>query len=220
VNNWTDHSATENSGTISLTGGQRYDLRMEFYENGGNATARLLWSHASIPKAVVPNARLRPQAQSGPATIRINFQPAGATVPGGHLVDSGRLYGDRGNGRTYGWSTDATSQTRDRNSARSPDQRYDTLAYMQRAPTASAFWEIAVANGSYEVRIVAGDPVYYGNVVRIAAEGVLVAGGSTTSAARWVDGTATVNVTDGRLTIANGAGADGNKVCFVEITPR
>ena len=49
--------ATENSGTIALTGGQRYDIRMEFYENGGGATARLLWSGPSVPKAVVPSAR-------------------------------------------------------------------------------------------------------------------------------------------------------------------
>ncbi len=41
VNNWTDHGSTENSGTIALTAGQRYDIRMEFYENGGDAVARL-----------------------------------------------------------------------------------------------------------------------------------------------------------------------------------
>jgi hypothetical protein len=220
VNNWTDHSATENSATISLTAGQRYDIRMEFYENGGNATARLLWSHASISKAVIPSARLYPQGQSGPAAIRINFQPASAPVPGGYLPDGGRPYGARGNGQTYGWNADITAQTRDRNAGNSPDQRYDTLAYMQRAPTTNAVWEIAVPNGSYGVRVVAGDAVFFGNVVRIAAEGAPVAAGTTTSAARWVDGTATVSVTDGRLTITNGAGADGNKICFVEITPR
>ena len=61
ISNWTDHGATENRATISLTAGQRYTIRIDFYENGGNATARLLWSHASIPKAVVPTARLFPQ---------------------------------------------------------------------------------------------------------------------------------------------------------------
>ena len=58
VNNWTNHGTTENSGTIALTAGQRYDIRMEFYEDTGNATARLLWSSPSAPKAVVPSARL------------------------------------------------------------------------------------------------------------------------------------------------------------------
>ena len=61
VNNWTNHTVIENSGTIALTAGQRYAIRMEFYENTGNATARLLWSSPSTPKAVVPSARLFPQ---------------------------------------------------------------------------------------------------------------------------------------------------------------
>ena len=50
INNWTDHAATEDRGTISLTAGQRYTIRMEFFENVGNATARLLWSSASTPQ--------------------------------------------------------------------------------------------------------------------------------------------------------------------------
>ena len=42
--------------------------------------------------------------------------------------------------------------------------------------------------------------------------------GTPTSTNRWVEGTQTVTVSDGRLTVANGAGASGNKICFVEIT--
>ena len=42
--------------------------------------------------------------------------------------------------------------------------------------------------------------------------------GTPTTAARWVDGTGTVQVNDGRLTIGNYAGANNNKICFVEIT--
>ena len=57
VSNWTDHAAVENSGTIALSGGQRYDIRMEYYERGGQATARLLWSSPSTAKAVIPTAR-------------------------------------------------------------------------------------------------------------------------------------------------------------------
>jgi hypothetical protein len=60
VNNWTDHATTENSGTISLTAGQRYAIRMEFYEKGGSAIARLFWSSASTPKELVPRTRLFP----------------------------------------------------------------------------------------------------------------------------------------------------------------
>jgi hypothetical protein len=42
--------------------------------------------------------------------------------------------------------------------------------------------------------------------------------GTTTGQQRWLGGTATVTLSDGRLTISNAAGADSNKICFVEIT--
>ncbi len=109
---------------------------------------------------------------------------------------------------------------RNRNTANSPDERYDTLAYMQRPGNPDAFWEIAVPNGTYTVRVVAGDPSYYGSTFRIAVEGVLTISGITSSAAPWLDATSTVTVADGRLTIRNSAGATSNKICFVDITPQ
>lgn len=59
IDNWTDHGATEDSGSIALNAG-RYDVRMEFYENGGDAIARLLWSSPAIAKEVVPQSQLYP----------------------------------------------------------------------------------------------------------------------------------------------------------------
>jgi hypothetical protein len=220
VNNWTNHGTIENSGTIALAGGQRYAVTMEFYEDTGNATARLLWSSASTPKAVVPSARLFPQAPATSTTMRVNFQTASAPVPAGYLKDGGLAFGDRGNGRSYGWNADNTAQMRDRNSAASPDQRYDTLAYMQRPANPDAVWEIAVPNGTYLVYAVAGDAAYFDITYRIAVEGVLTVSGTSNSASRWIEGTATVTVTDGRITIRSAAGATANKICFVEITPQ
>ena len=53
----------------------------------------------------------------------------------------------------------------------------------------------------------------------IAAEGVVMVDGTTSSASPWFEQTQTVTVGDGRLTISNRAGADGgNKICFIEIT--
>jgi hypothetical protein len=60
INNWTNHAATEDCGTITLTAGQRYDIRLEFYENFGQAQIRLTWQSASQPKQVVPRERLYP----------------------------------------------------------------------------------------------------------------------------------------------------------------
>jgi glucose/arabinose dehydrogenase len=60
VDNWTDHAAVENSGSIVLAAGQRYDIRLEYYENSNNAVIELRWSSPSTPKAIVPTARLFP----------------------------------------------------------------------------------------------------------------------------------------------------------------
>ena len=130
------------------------------------------------------------------------------------------VYGARGNAQTYGWNRDNTAQTRDRNLPLSPDQAYDTLTHLQKRENPNASWEIALPNGSYAVRIVSGDAANFDSVFRVAAEGVLVVSGTPTTGSRWVEGTATVTVSDGRLTITNAAGATNNKICFVEITPR
>ena len=215
VNNWTDHGSTENSGTIALTGGQRYDIRMEFYENGGAAVARLSWSGPSIPKAVIPSSRLYAAAATSTA-IRLNFQPATAAIPAGYLADTGLPFANRGNGQTYGWNADNSALTRDRDSTLSPDQRYDTLTHLQKVENPDAVWEIAVPNGTYNVRVVAGDAGFFDSVFRLTVEGMLTVSGTPTTSARWVEGTSTVAVTDGRLTI-RGFGAMNNKLCFVEI---
>lgn len=217
VNRWTNHAAIEDRGTITLTAGQRYAIRMEYYENTGTATARLLWSSASVPKAVIPTSRLYPQ---GGSVIRVNFQPASAPVPSGYLSDGGLTFGNRGNGHSYGWTITNTSQARDRNSTRSPNQAYDTLIHMQEPGNPNAVWEIAVPNGAYYVRVVAGDAAYFDSAYRMAAEGTLTVNGTPTSATRWIEGTSTVTVGDGRLTITNAAGASNNKICFVVVTPR
>ncbi|MEJ7711856.1 MAG: DNRLRE domain-containing protein [Pyrinomonadaceae bacterium] len=149
---------------------------------------------------------------------KVNFQPAGATVPSGYLADAGAIYGERGGGYAYGWSADASANTRDRNSSNSPDQRFDTLIFMQKYGAHT--WEMAVPNGTYQVKVVSGDPSYYNYNYRINVEGVLVVDGTSTSTVRWIEGTQVVTVTDGRLTVTNEQGATNNKLCFLEISSR
>ncbi len=54
INNWTLHSARENKGSITLSGGQQYDIKLEFFENTGQAVAALLWKGPGIGKQVIP----------------------------------------------------------------------------------------------------------------------------------------------------------------------
>ncbi|WP_158453665.1 beta-glucanase [Paenibacillus beijingensis] len=60
INKWFDQGTTEWTGTIQLTAGQKYDIRMEYFENTGSASAKLSWSSASQPKQIIPQHRLYP----------------------------------------------------------------------------------------------------------------------------------------------------------------
>lgn len=44
IDNWTDHGTVEDAAPIRLTKGRRYGLKVEYFYNGGDATARLLWT--------------------------------------------------------------------------------------------------------------------------------------------------------------------------------
>lgn len=148
------------------------------------------------------------------STIYINFQPPTAPVPAGYLRDAGTVYRDQGNGYTYGWDV-ANTAYRDRN--RLSDQRYDTLTHTQLYGTRT--WALGVPNGTYTVRLVAGDPATYNSVYRFNLEGQLALSGTPTSTQRFVEATRTVTVSDGALTLTNAAGASNNKIAFIDVTP-
>jgi hypothetical protein len=60
VENWTDHASTVNSGTIALAAGLKYDIQMDYYENGGGAVAKLEWSSPSQARQIIPQSQLYP----------------------------------------------------------------------------------------------------------------------------------------------------------------
>jgi len=64
IDNWTDHSPTENKGTIDLVAGQQYSIEMWWYERGGGATAQLRWESPSTPKQIIPQAALWPPVKA------------------------------------------------------------------------------------------------------------------------------------------------------------
>ncbi len=58
VNQWTDHGPTESSGTITLVAGQRYSIKMEYYENTVGALAQLRWTIPSGTDEIIPQTDL------------------------------------------------------------------------------------------------------------------------------------------------------------------
>jgi glucose/arabinose dehydrogenase len=68
IDSWINQAATSHSGTISLAGGTKYDLRMEYYENGGLASAQLYWASVSQASQIIPTSQLYPAAATPPPT--------------------------------------------------------------------------------------------------------------------------------------------------------
>ena len=58
IDKWYTHSTQEFSGKISLTGGQKYAIRVDYFENTGVAGIELRWSSKSQAKQIIPTSRL------------------------------------------------------------------------------------------------------------------------------------------------------------------
>jgi PA14 domain len=53
INHWTA-GASNQSATAALTAGTAANIRLEYFDTTGTATAQLLWSGPSVTKAVIP----------------------------------------------------------------------------------------------------------------------------------------------------------------------
>jgi hypothetical protein len=152
--------------------------------------------------------------------VKVNFQLATTATPQGYLADAGQPYSDA---RGYGWVNpvskepkDNTANMRERSSA-TVETRMRTLALMQ--GTSPGSWELKVANGTYNVTVGAGDIGFYDSNHRINAEGTPVISGFVPTAQTPTQiATATVEVTDGKLTL-DAAGGTNTKITFVIVDP-
>ncbi|MEH2319469.1 PA14 domain-containing protein [Nostoc sp.] len=58
INHFADQSAREYSGSIALVAGQKYDIKLEYYENTYSAISQLAWSSSSGAKEIIPQSQL------------------------------------------------------------------------------------------------------------------------------------------------------------------
>ena len=96
VENWTDHGDTENvSPAMELQAGSRVSVEMWMYENGGGATAILMWESPSNAKGPIPASAFgAPLVARGPVpmtgAIDVTQAPVLSWMPGegatGHHV--------------------------------------------------------------------------------------------------------------------------------------
>jgi hypothetical protein len=71
VDSFVDQGPTKHSGKIFLIAGGVYDIRMDYYENGGGAVARLFWTRPGQSEEIIPMANLRLTPENIVATPEI-----------------------------------------------------------------------------------------------------------------------------------------------------
>ena len=60
IDNWDNGGGEGVSQLISLEAGQKYDIKLEYFEETGEASAQLLWESLSQNKEIIPASQLYP----------------------------------------------------------------------------------------------------------------------------------------------------------------
>ncbi|MEA2452742.1 MAG: hypothetical protein QOG04_1452 [Actinomycetota bacterium] len=128
----------------------------------------------------------------------------------GYTQDNGEVYAAR-NGFSYGWNFNHTDGMRDRGTL--ADQLLDTLAHFH----SGGKWEIAVPNGTHDVKVSIGDTSHTSSHT-INVEGVNYWNNIFLNTYQFQQMTKTVTVNDGKITIDQGTmGNDMTHINYLEI---
>jgi hypothetical protein len=71
IDKWIDDWGIEYSGTIALTAGQKYDIKIEYFENYGGAACKLEWASSSQAREVVPQSQLYSSSVKSTETLNV-----------------------------------------------------------------------------------------------------------------------------------------------------
>jgi hypothetical protein len=82
IDNWADNWDVEKTGEpIALQAGQKYDIKVEYFEHFGGSNLRLRWQSPSTAKQIVPaDAFTVPDGFDPPGPLTAAVAPAGDTV--------------------------------------------------------------------------------------------------------------------------------------------
>jgi hypothetical protein len=203
---------------VASVGGRATRAAVGGLPAGGSGTFRVRARNASGTSMASATA----SGVAAPSGWFVNFAnssfttgAAGYPLPG-YGDDYGDVFGDREGGMTYGWLEDNTANSRHRQNDTSPDPRHDTLNHLQK-DAGDMVWELAIPNGRYAVRIVAGDATAVDSVFQFSVEDVLTTTYTPSAAAVWGTFEVEARVADGLLTIRSGPAAANNKICFVTV---
>ncbi|MGM0560076.1 MAG: carbohydrate-binding protein [Pseudomonadota bacterium] len=188
--------------------------------------------------------------------VKINFEPvsaqttqglpAGYATPEGYLADTGQAFGERGNGFSYGWVTEASVADGTENGTLPSDQpanahwykdsvseasdlqkTYAHFEYPGASGTPARAWEMELENGTYQVTLSVGDTAgAFDSNYNINVEGQSfmpdwvpanpINGSTNGGGFRSTLVTGMVTVTDGRLTI-DSIGGDNTEIQYLAV---
>ena len=60
IDDWSSHGVTENAATINVVAGQKYDLRLDYFEQDLGGQAQLLWGSPCQARQIIPQTQLYP----------------------------------------------------------------------------------------------------------------------------------------------------------------
>ncbi|HEU0177662.1 MAG TPA: PA14 domain-containing protein, partial [Blastocatellia bacterium] len=71
------------SAPVEMRAGEKVDIRLEYYDDGGEALIQLLWSSASTPMQIIPRRYLYPEAAADISTPTDTNKQSGMLLPPG-----------------------------------------------------------------------------------------------------------------------------------------
>ena len=69
LDGWVDQAPATYTGTFPMVAQQRYNIQVDYYQNGGGAVAMLAWSSPSTASAIVPASQLYPVTNPPPGVV-------------------------------------------------------------------------------------------------------------------------------------------------------
>jgi Malectin domain/Kelch motif len=192
----------------------------------GRARLRVgLTALAVLAAALVPVAVPRgvPQAVAAAGELHVDFGPPGSPASG-YVRDAGEAFtAARGSGWQTSTGAPLALEGNGRDRGVLSDDRLDTFLHMQLKPgsagvTTTGRYEAVVPNGTYALTVGVGDPGYADSRHVVRAEGAVVVDLVPTATTRTRVATATVTVSDGRLTV-DAVGGTNTKIGFLDLVP-
>jgi hypothetical protein len=160
IDDWAAHTKRERaSAPMYLEAGKRYDIKIEYYDNFGQAVMQLRWSSAGTAKGFIPTANLY---ASAPPVLDLG-------IPGPVANTGFKVYANDQVNRRPGGPTDKTLLMDGYNISHIPiDHKGMNIAVTDLVPGQKAFAYRDITIRNTEISYVYRTPGYHNDFIRIA----------------------------------------------------